>query len=173
MKHAKASGRRRRPSERSRQGPERRARRQNGTQPRAAPAATRPDTDSLFTPSQLATWEEAGSRNGKMSQQEGWNLALLGCLALQLLTLEGSEGRFPKKREKTTPQTSKASSPCPPATRAPGPLTLKRACANLGFIRLNSVWFPGLPPPPNQIGGRQIPGMQPASWPPFCTWRRS
>ena len=55
-----------------------------------------------------------------------------------------------------------------------GPSSLKRARPSLGFIRLKSLWFPGRPHPhPHQIRGRQVSGMQPDSWPRFCTWRRS
>ena len=53
VEHAKANGRRRQSSERSRQGRARRACGQNGTQTSVARAKTRPGTNSLLAPSHL------------------------------------------------------------------------------------------------------------------------
>ena len=136
VEHAKGSGRRRQPSERSEQLRAKRAGRQNGTQTRAARATTRPGTDSPFTPSQLASRREAGSRNGEMNWGEGWNPALPGCSGPTALNFGGIRGMVPEEEEKTTPSTRKASSPYPPSTWAPGPLPLKRACYQPGVYKV-------------------------------------
>lgn len=99
--------------------------------PQLAPALTAP-----FTPSPLASSREAGSRNGEMNWGEGWNPALPGCSGPTALNFGGIPGMAPEEEEKTTPPTRKASSPYPPATWAPGPLPLKRACYQPGVYKV-------------------------------------
>lgn len=150
VKHAKARGRRRQPRERS--GPGRAGGRGEpavGTVPRPAPPGPRLSR-ALTASSHSHSWLLEGTRGraaGRGAREEGGTQRSRGASAPQLRTLQGSQVWFPKTRTKTTPPPREASSPSRPPLGSPDPLPLKCACANLGFIRLNSMWFSGRPHP--------------------------
>ena len=76
--------------------------------------------------------------------------------------------------KKTTPPTRKASSPYPPSTWAPGPLLPETRPSQPGVYKVKESVVSRSSPTPTPIKSEaDISGMQPDSWPLFCTWRRS